>query len=106
MHGPGSTAPSRCSWVTSTCSTRQWHRSRGVDNGELPNNLSGRSGSGRLEWRMILDHASPWITIPRTRHLEDALVAETSAEELAPLSVSAAPEEKFREFLEIRGEKL
>src|SRR6516165_9841235 len=41
-----------------------------------------------------------------TRDLEDLLVAETSAEELAPLSVSAAPEEKFREFLEIRGEKL
>jgi Fur family ferric uptake transcriptional regulator len=33
-------------------------------------------------------------------------VSDSRADELAPLSVSASPEEKFREFLEIRGEKL
>ena len=33
-------------------------------------------------------------------------MADRRTDELAPLSVSEAPEEKFREFLEIRGEKL
>src|SRR4051795_10872955 len=49
-----------------------------------------------------------------TRRLEDtasdlgnAPVADSrAADELAPLSVSETPESKFREFLEIRGEKL
>src|SRR5205809_6892996 len=49
-----------------------------------------------------------------TRRLEDtasdlgnAPVADTrTADELATLSVSETPESKFREFLEIRGEKL
>ncbi|QEH36638.1 Ferric uptake regulation protein [Aquisphaera giovannonii] len=31
---------------------------------------------------------------------------QTRSDDLAPLSVSGTPEEKFREFLEIRGEKL
>ena len=36
-----------------------------------------------------------------------ARVADTrTADELAPISVSETPEAKFREFLEIRGEKL
>jgi Fur family ferric uptake transcriptional regulator len=39
--------------------------------------------------------------------LGNLLVAETrTADELTPLSVSETPELKFREFLEIRGEKL
>jgi Fur family transcriptional regulator, ferric uptake regulator len=39
--------------------------------------------------------------------LGNALVADTgAADQLAPLSVSETPEAKFREFLEIRGEKL
>jgi Fur family transcriptional regulator, ferric uptake regulator len=33
-------------------------------------------------------------------------VANAPTDELPPLSVSESPEEKFREFLEIRGEKL
>jgi Fur family ferric uptake transcriptional regulator len=39
--------------------------------------------------------------------LGNALVADTrTTDELVPLSVSETPEAKFREFLEIRGEKL
>ncbi|WP_250847174.1 Fur family transcriptional regulator [Aquisphaera insulae] len=33
-------------------------------------------------------------------------MANTRSDDLAPLTVSETPEEKFREFLEIRGEKL
>jgi Fur family transcriptional regulator, ferric uptake regulator len=38
--------------------------------------------------------------------LGNALVIDGRTEELAPLSVSESPVEKFRQFLEIRGEKL
>ena len=38
--------------------------------------------------------------------LELELIGETERERLAPVTVSDSPVEKFREFLEIRGEKL
>ncbi len=37
---------------------------------------------------------------------EDSVVVEAQRDQLVPLTVSGSPVEKFREFLEIRGEKL
>ena len=37
---------------------------------------------------------------------DSIIVAEMQSDQLAPLAISDSPVEKFREFLEIRGEKL
>ena len=72
--------------------------------------FSGSSEAIPLEWRIIPDNA----LAPALRRQDDdwyclgnARVADTrAADQLAPLSVTETPEAKFREFLEIRGEKL
>ena len=53
---------------------------------------------------MILDWR--WALKKTQLGWKDAAVAKTQTDDLAPIDVKESPEDKFREFLEIRGEKL